>query len=88
MQTPIPPERRARIAGLGYDYAAQPREALTACNLCGSPQLVTITHRDRYGFPATASACARCGLEFLNPRMTADAYARFYDGVYRPLDSA
>ena len=88
MQTAVPPERRARIAGLGYDYAAQPREALPACNLCGSAQLVTITHRDRYGFPATASACARCGLVFLNPRMTADAYARFYDGVYRPLVSA
>ena len=47
---------KARIAGLDYDYAAQPREALPACNLCGSAELVTITHRDRYGFPATASA--------------------------------
>lgn len=88
MQTPISPERRARIAALGYDYAVQPRERLRACNLCGGTQLVTITHRDRYGFPATASACAGCGLVFLNPRMTADAYARFYDGVYRPLVSA
>jgi SAM-dependent methyltransferase len=25
---------------------------------------------------------------FLNPRMTAEAYGRFYDGVYRPLVSA
>ena len=25
---------------------------------------------------------------FLNPRMTAAAYGRFYDGVYRPLVSA
>jgi predicted O-methyltransferase YrrM len=33
-------------------------------------------------------ACARCGLVFLNPRMTAEAYGRFYDGVYRPLVSA
>jgi ubiquinone/menaquinone biosynthesis C-methylase UbiE len=88
MQTPIPPDRRARIDALGYDYAAQPRELLHACNLCGSAELVTITHRDRYGFPAAASACARCGLVFLNPRMTADAYSRFYDGVYRPLVSA
>ena len=50
--------------------------------------LVTLTHRDRYGYPAQASACARCGLVFLNPRMTAAAYGRFYDGVYRPLVSA
>ena len=25
---------------------------------------------------------------FLNPRMTAAAYGRFYDGIYRPLVSA
>ncbi len=49
---------------------------------------MTITHRDRYGYPAQASACSRCGLVFLNPRMTAAAYGRFYDGVYRPLVSA
>ena len=88
MQTTIPLERRERIAGLSYDYAAQPRELLMACNLCGANMLVTITHRDRYGFPAQASACSRCGLVFLNPRMTAAAYGRFYDGVYRPLVSA
>jgi SAM-dependent methyltransferase len=88
MQTTIPPDRAARIAALGYDFGAQPRERLAHCNLCGGSRLVTVTHRDRYGFPAPATACARCGLVFLNPRMTAAAYSRFYDGVYRPLVSA
>jgi SAM-dependent methyltransferase len=88
MLTTIPPERRQRIDALGYDYAGQPRELVRLCNLCGGNVLVTITHRDRYGFPAQASACTRCGLVFLNPRMTAAAYGRFYDGVYRPLVSA
>jgi hypothetical protein len=88
MLTTIPSERRQRIDALGYDYAAQPREWLSSCNLCGGTLLVNLTHRDRYGFPAQASACARCGLVFLNPRMTADTYGRFYDGVYRPLVSA
>lgn len=88
MQTTIPPDRKARIAALGYDYAAQPHERLTACNLCGGSLLVTLTHRDRYGYPAQASACSRCGLVFLNPRMTASSYGRFYDGIYRPLVSA
>ena len=88
MQTTIPADRRQRIQALGYDYAAQPRDLLNTCNLCGGNVLVTLTHRDRYGYPAQASACARCGLVFLNPRMTAAAYARFYDGVYRPLVSA
>ena len=88
MQTTIPSDRQQRIDALGYDYTAQPRELVMTCNLCGANVLVTITHRDRYGFPAQASACARCGLTFLNPRMTAAAYGRFYDGVYRPLVSA
>jgi SAM-dependent methyltransferase len=88
MQTVIPTERRARNEALGYDYAAQPAERVAACNLCAGTVLITLTHRDRYGYPACATACARCGLVFLNPRMTADAYIRFYDGVYRPLVSA
>src|SRR5436190_9562807 len=88
MQTTIPPERKARLDALAYDYAAQPQERLTHCNLCDGVVLVTVTHRDRYGFPAQATACARCGLVFLNPRLTAQAYGRFYDGVYRPLVSA
>ena len=88
MQTVIPAERRARIEALAYDYAAQPAEHLASCNLCGCTQLVTLTHRDRYGYPARAAACARCGLVFLTPRMTAGAYISFYDGVYRPLVSA
>jgi 2-polyprenyl-3-methyl-5-hydroxy-6-metoxy-1,4-benzoquinol methylase len=81
-------ERRERIEALGYDYAAQPTTALDACNLCGATVFVGLTHRDRYGYPASAHACARCGLVFLNPQMTASAYGRFYDGVYRPLVSA
>jgi SAM-dependent methyltransferase len=47
-----------------------------------------LTHRDRYGFAARAAACWRCGLTALDPRMSARAYAEFYDGVYRPLVSA
>ena len=58
---------RERIASLQYDYAAQPKEAVTACNLCGSDVFTVLTHRDRYGYPAQAHACSRCGLVFLNP---------------------
>ena len=81
-------DRKERIAALGYDYAAQPKQVLTSCNLCGGTEFVILTHRDRYGYPAKAHACRRCGLVFLNPRMTAEAYGRFYNGVYRPLVSA
>ena len=47
-----------------------------------------ISHRDRYGYAAAAFTCGRCGLVFLNPRLTAAAYAEFYASVYRPLVSA
>ena len=56
--------------------------------MCGAGEFVILTHRDRYGYPAQAHACRHCGLVFLNPRMTAEAYGRFYDGLYRPLVSA
>ena len=83
-----PLDRRERIAALGYDYAAEPKTAVTACNLCGSEVFTVLTHRDRYGYPAPAHACQRCGLVFLNPRLTSAAYGRFYVDVYRPLVSA
>ncbi|HXV36720.1 MAG TPA: methyltransferase domain-containing protein [Myxococcota bacterium] len=81
-------ERRERIAALGYDYPAQPVQRAERCNLCGSDRFVTIAHRDRYGYPASADGCLRCGLVFLNPALTRDAYAEFYRSVYRPLVSA
>src|SRR6476620_9695498 len=81
-------DRKERIAALDYDYALQPKQPLTSCNLCGGAEFVVLAHRDRYGYPAQAHACRRCGLVFLNPRMTAEAYGRFYNGVYRPLVSA
>ncbi len=84
----ITTDRRERIAALEYDYAAQPKQAQPTCNLCGASEFVILTHRDRYGYPAQAHACRHCGLVFLNPRMTAEAYGRFYNGIYRPLVSA
>lgn len=81
-------DRQARIEALGYRYEREPRAAVDRCNLCGGGAFVVLAHRDRYGFPAEAHACAVCGLVFLNPRLTAEAYLRFYEGVYRPLVSA
>lgn len=81
-------DRAARIGALPFDYVAQPKAPVDTCNLCGGTRFVVITHRDRYGFPSPASACADCGLVFLSPVMTADAYGEFYNGTYRPLVSA
>jgi hypothetical protein len=80
--------RRERIATLGYDYAEKPVRRTLRCNLCGGDRFVTLTHRDRYEYPAMADGCLRCGLVFLNPVMAASEYAEFYTDVYRPLVSA
>ena len=81
-------DRASRIASIEYDYAAQPKERVGVCNLCGSDAHVGLAHRDRYGFEAETVACLRCGLVFLDPRLAADAYSRFYELVYRSLVSA
>jgi SAM-dependent methyltransferase len=81
-------ERHRRIESLRYDYAAAAKERVPECNLCGSAHTIEVARRDRYGFPATLHVCARCGLGFISPRLTAAEYAGFYQSVYRPLVSA
>ena len=80
--------RAERIAALGFDYAAKPKTSVERCNLCGERRFVGLTHRDRYGFAAASACCAACGLVFLDPVMTPEAYGAFYAGSYRPLVSA
>lgn len=80
--------RRERIELVAFNYATQSVRPVAECNLCGDERFVVFAHRDRYGYSAQAHACRRCGLVFLNPVMTADAYREFYTRVYRPLVSA
>lgn len=81
-------ERASRIEALAFDYAAQPKDRVASCNLCGAARFVVVAHHDRYGYAAEARGCLRCGLVFLDPRLTADGYGAFYRGIYRPLVSA
>jgi SAM-dependent methyltransferase len=80
--------RSARIAELGFDPAGHDREPVAECNLCGSRHHVEVSRTDRYGFVQPLRFCARCGLGFLTPRLTAAEYGQFYADVYRPLVSA
>jgi SAM-dependent methyltransferase len=61
---------------------------VAACNLCGGERHVEVSRADRYGYPQRFVVCARCGLGFLSPRLTAAEYGAFYRDVYRPLVSA
>lgn len=81
---------RDRCLGV-FDYQAQPAEVVD-CNLCGwghyHPKDIEALS-DRYGLPQKADRCLDCGLVYLNPRMTREAYAEFYrSGAYRRLVSA
>ncbi len=69
-----------------FDYNAQPKETVERCNLCGAGSFARRDRRDRYGHEVSMSQCHQCGLRFINPRMTSDAYVAFYrDGHYRRL---
>lgn len=69
-----------------WDYASEPKEAVSECNLCGGKVFCVMATRDRYGLPQETDGCLTCGLLFLNPRMTPEAYSQFYaEGHYREL---
>lgn len=80
--------RRQRIADVGFDYDAQPKQPVDRCNLCGGDTWTVVSHSDRYGYAAPSTSCNTCSLTVLNPRMTTAAYAQFYNLTYRPLVSA
>jgi Methyltransferase domain len=86
--TTVTADRRQRISALAFDYEREDKRAVERCNLCGGSQFVVLAHRDRYGYAAQACGCSRCGLVFLDPVMTVEAYGRFYSRTYRPLVSA
>lgn len=66
-------------------YERAPKEQID-CNLCGSKRKILVSKTDRYGLPAQQAQCVDCGLLFLSPRMTAEAYREFYEsGHYREL---
>jgi len=50
------------------------------CNLCGRDEFQPVATRDKYRLPLTGVICGGCGLLYLNPRPTAAAYRRFYEG--------
>ena len=54
---------------------------------CGSTEAEVLTHHERYGIPAEIVLCKECALIRINPRMTQEAYTRFYNEHYRKLNS-
>lgn len=55
------------------------------CLQCGGDNYEPLSEMDRYGLYCPVSICRDCGLVQTSPRMTAGAYAEFYDSEYRQL---
>lgn len=62
----------------------EPRQA-QHCVICGGNVFETLAVVDRFGLPVSTVVCRGCGLVQTNPRMSEEAYARFYQGSYRDL---
>lgn len=54
-----------------------------ACNLCGSDDYEILATRSRFQIPLNSVICRRCGLMYLNPRMSQKQYQEFYKSSYR-----
>lgn len=71
------------------EYLQLATDHVPACPLCGSSHRAPVTDRDRAGFPATSVCCTQCGLVYITPRLTAEAYTEFYrSGEYRRIASS
>ena len=70
-------------------FRYEPREYIDACPLCSYSVFTVVAHWDRYGYQTETMVCERCGLGFLNPRLSKDEYREFYEtGKYRDLVKA
>jgi 2-polyprenyl-3-methyl-5-hydroxy-6-metoxy-1,4-benzoquinol methylase len=58
-----------------------------SCVICQSDDYETLFKEGKDGVPINFSICKSCGLTYLNPRWTKEAYSKYYaneyDGVYR-----
>ncbi|MBN2386563.1 MAG: class I SAM-dependent methyltransferase [Anaerolineales bacterium] len=60
-------------------------EELRSCPLCGHERSNTLDQREHLGRPVTNRLCARCGLVFQSPRMTAAEAQVHYAAEYRRI---
>jgi 2-polyprenyl-3-methyl-5-hydroxy-6-metoxy-1,4-benzoquinol methylase len=56
-----------------------------SCSICDSTDSELLAEKDRYGLEYHVVICKKCGLVFVNPRMTEESYIQFYDGEFRKL---
>lgn len=79
-----------RIKATGFDISKYKKVSADKCDLCGSfpSHWDLYAHHDRYCLPVRSMKCRECGLIFITPKMTEDAYDLFYLEWYRKLVAA
>lgn len=65
-----------------FTYEKSEREYVS-CNYCGADTFRVLAARSANGLNVRTCLCKRCGLIYLNPRMTAAEYSRYYADCYR-----
>src|SRR5687768_8908694 len=78
---------RLRKSDLPSRVAALPRRIVTSCDGCGFDKPWIVETKDRYGLRIAVLVCPRCTLISQSSRLTPEAAALFYAGMYRPLVS-
>lgn len=53
------------------------------CNFCGEDNYTTLSREGTDGLALNSVICKKCGLIYINPRMTKDGYKLYYEDEYR-----
>ena len=57
----------------------------TQCAVCKGSDFDGISEKDRFGVSISLVICRDCGLIHINPRLSEDSYADFYDNFYNGI---
>lgn len=65
-----------------FDYITEKQEEVL-CALCGTDDFYVLSEVSKNKLPVRTCLCKRCGLIYLNPRMTTEGYDNYYKYFYR-----
>lgn len=65
-----------------FDYSKAVKEKI-ACNLCNADNYFILANQSVNGLAVQTCLCKRCGLIYINPRMTKAGYDNYYKYFYR-----
>lgn len=67
---------------MAFPYENLKKENIV-CNFCGTDDYNVLSDDGTDGLKITSVICKKCALIYINPRMTKEGYALYYEGEYR-----